>query len=538
MKRSLWWLSGLAVLALAIAFLARKKDAADTAPFPLPPLQNPAKLADLEVLFIGNRMTAQHEVDVLLSALAEAAGKSLHAERLALPGEATLLNHADDRAEETAARIASRQWDVIVLQCASQNPAFTPTRKQISIPGAMRLNEWIRRRGARPLLFGTYAHRDGLEFTAEDRMSFDDMQDQLNIGYAEIGHRIGAEVAPVGISFHRLRHKHGDTLVYEEDGVHANLRGAYLAAATFFTCLYKEDSEPVDWVPEGITPHDGQYLRRTAAEVYRIDSDSLRVTPLTPMGEIEVPLPGGVSISLVRVPAGQAVLGSIGCNVWEPDPDDSERTVAFQRDFWIGRHEVTNAQWRAVMGTKDLSATEPGNLPVAGVTWQEAQDFTERLTEIASAAHSGVGGFRLPSESEWEYAASAGSAGAFSFGTPRDTPWWDRTPAGELLEYAWYGLDAEDGPLPVGERRPNGLGLFDVHGNVFEFVEDDSYDDFSLCPPDGSPVIGNPRSMLRIIRGGSWNMPPTALVTAYRVTDVPVDARRPWVGFRIAADAK
>ena len=178
------------------------------------------------------------------------------------------------------------------------------------------------------------------------------------------------------------------------------------------------------------------------------------------------------------VPAGSFLMGSAR--------EEPVHEVTLSRPFLVGRVPVTQAQWRAVMGTSP--STFPGDdRPVETVSWEDAQAFVARL----SAA--GCGAFRLPTEAEWEYACRAGSRATYCFGDD----------AGELGEYAWTSDNAEGATHPVGQKRPNAWGLHDVHGNVWEWCQD-FYADYPagrVTDPEGAPsgLIG-----ARVFRGGCW----------------------------------
>ena len=131
------------------------------------------------------------------------------------------------------------------------------------------------------------------------------------------------------------------------------------------------------------------------------------------------------------------------------------------------------------------------NRPVENVTWLEAVEFCERLSIYTKEK------YRLPSEAEWEYACRAGTTTAYSFGS-------DPT---KLGEYAWYGEDFRGETHPVGEKLPNGFGLYDMHGNVWEWCDDDWHGNYDGAPTDGRAWIDNNDNRSqnnKLLRGGSW----------------------------------
>lgn len=180
--------------------------------------------------------------------------------------------------------------------------------------------------------------------------------------------------------------------------------------------------------------------------------------------------------------------------------------------FQISKYEVTQAQWRAVMGADPPSLFNKGcdECPVENVSWDDAQAFLKRLNQL-----TGVG-YRLPTEAEWEYAARGGPEGggaAYQF-------------AGSyyLDEVGWYAVNANESH-PVGQKKPNQLGLYDMSGNLWEWCQDR----YGPYPCDKKTK----KSSDRVLRGGSWNYMPESCRVADRFRLNPGD-RYAFVGFRIA----
>ena len=193
-------------------------------------------------------------------------------------------------------------------------------------------------------------------------------------------------------------------------------------------------------------------------------------------------------------------------------------TVRLTQAFYLGKYEVTQGQWQAVMGKNPSQFTGDANRPVEQVSWDDVQEFIRRLN-----AREGGAQYRLPTEAEWEYAARAGSTTAYSFGND----------ARQLGEYAWYRDNAGGKTHPVGQKKPNAWGLHDMYGNVWEWVQD-WYADYAA----GSAVnpAGPSSGSGRVIRGGSWGAGAGYCRSAYRGRDAPGD-RDGDLGFRLLRTA-
>lgn len=209
-------------------------------------------------------------------------------------------------------------------------------------------------------------------------------------------------------------------------------------------------------------------------------------------------------MEFVRVPAGTLTWGP---RVADGVVDPGRPPVVEVGAFFLGRHEVTQAQWSAVMGSNP-SRVRGERLPVDQVSWDDAQEFARRLT-----AGSGRR-FRLPTEAEWEFAARSGG---------RDEAWPGTARAEEAGEFVWFGENAGGRAHEVGGKRPNGLGLHDLGGNVWEWCQD------AL----GTGAAGD--GGYRVLRGGSWEDDREWVRVSYRLY-----FHRSWVGrsvgFRLATE--
>ncbi len=201
----------------------------------------------------------------------------------------------------------------------------------------------------------------------------------------------------------------------------------------------------------------------------------------------------------------------------EPGRDDDEtlHRVTLSQPLYLGKYEVTQDQWEAVMGDNPSNFSSCGGAcPVEGVSWEDAQGFIAELNR-----REGVSVYRLPTEAEWEYAARAGTQAAYHFGD-----------AANRLEYGWYDENSRNRTHPVGQKQPNGWGLFDMHGNVWEWVHDwyGDYPGGAVTDPRG-PETG----VGRIRRGGGWSSGARYCRAANRHGFAPVN-RYNALGFRLA----
>ncbi|MBF0136520.1 MAG: formylglycine-generating enzyme family protein [Magnetococcales bacterium] len=233
-----------------------------------------------------------------------------------------------------------------------------------------------------------------------------------------------------------------------------------------------------------------------------------------------------ISMEFVSIPAGCFQMGSPDS---EKDRDTDEGPVhqVCLDGFEMGKHEVTQEQWKAVMGNNPSNFSSCGDeCPVENVSWNDAQKFIQKLNA------RGVGKFRLPTEAEWEYAARAGTSTPFWFGDTIHT-----NQANYNGDYV-YGKGKKgiyrEKTMPVGSFPANGFGLHDMHGNVWEWVEDWYCEKFYETNEarEWNPLCKNNASGNRVLRGGSWNNNPGNLHAASRNWNWP-DDRFGIIGFRV-----
>jgi formylglycine-generating enzyme required for sulfatase activity len=189
-----------------------------------------------------------------------------------------------------------------------------------------------------------------------------------------------------------------------------------------------------------------------------------------------------ISAEFVRIQPGEFMMGCVAGDKECMPVDEALHRVRITKEFELGKYEVTQAQWQSVMGSNP-SSFKGANRPVEKVSWNDAQEFLEKL----NSRHDGYR-YRLPTEAEWEYAAAAGA--------PSVTVSFDLT--------GWYDKNSGRQTHPVGQKQPNAWGLYDMSGNVWEWVQDwygESY--YRTSPPDdpSGPATGR----THVIKGGSWS---------------------------------
>ncbi|MBA2732129.1 MAG: SUMF1/EgtB/PvdO family nonheme iron enzyme [Acidobacteria bacterium] len=218
----------------------------------------------------------------------------------------------------------------------------------------------------------------------------------------------------------------------------------------------------------------------------------------------------GIGMEFVYVPAGSFMMGSENGEAYEKPVHQ----VTIREGFYMGKYEVTQAQWQQVMGNNP-SNFKGDNLPVETVSWDDAQEFIRKL----NAQNDGYR-YRLPSEAEWEYACRAGTTGDY---------------AGEVDAMGWYAKNSGKKTHPVGQKQANSFGLYDLHGNVLEWCEDWYHDSYNGAPTDGSAWISGGDQQSRVLRGGSWLFDSPFLRSAVRESFDPGDSRYYVHGVRVVA---
>ena len=238
--------------------------------------------------------------------------------------------------------------------------------------------------------------------------------------------------------------------------------------------------------------------------------------------------PSLTPLELVWIPPGIFIMGSPDDEKGRRSNEGPQTQVTISRGFWMGKYEVTVAQYRTIQGNVSQlipTATEDDlNRPVTEVSWQSATNFCFRLSQKEREAGGLPEGYvyRLPTEAEWEYACRAKTSTRFSFG---DDPGYVL-----LGVYAWYGPNSEGTPQPVGKKQPNPWGLYDMYGNVSEWCLDDlgHYSGVSVIDPVGMS------GKFVATKGGSWKSDGASCRSAFRHSVDLRDVGILNVGFRIA----
>ncbi len=272
-----------------------------------------------------------------------------------------------------------------------------------------------------------------------------------------------------------------------------------------------------------------------------------RLKSVSPPAKPAKKLTNSIGMTLVRIEPGSFLMGTTKEQIdqllrlfpdfqreWF-DNEQPQHRVQITRPFFLGTHPVTQGQYQAIMGSNPSHFKGSDDLPVESVSWLDAVSFCNKMSEKdkrtpfyringTEVADVGGNGYRLPTEAEWEYACRAGSATLFPFGDD----------AGKLGEHAWFSDNSDGKTHPVGQKRPNAWGLYDMLGNVWEWCAD-WYDAkyYASSPSVAVDPPGPPKAAIRVFRGGCWYNFPRRCRSAFRDWDAP-DYRSNDLGFRLA----
>jgi eukaryotic-like serine/threonine-protein kinase len=248
-----------------------------------------------------------------------------------------------------------------------------------------------------------------------------------------------------------------------------------------------------------------------------------------PSGSAEIfteSLSNDVNLTMVKIPAGKFLMGSPASEK-DRDGDESPQHEVKVPEFFIGQTEITQAQWQIIMGNNPSNSKDNDKLPVEEVSWLDAMDFCDKLSKETGQT------YRLPSEAEWEYACRAGTITPFAFG--------------ETITTAVVNFGYPNGGNAKGESRgkttsvgsfpPNLFGLYDMHGNVWEWCLDEWVDSYKGAPNNGSPkgdLNSRDENKRRLLRGGNWVNEVSVCRSAFR-GKVAASHRDSGIGFRVVS---
>jgi formylglycine-generating enzyme required for sulfatase activity len=218
---------------------------------------------------------------------------------------------------------------------------------------------------------------------------------------------------------------------------------------------------------------------------------------------LETAITNSIGMKFVLIQAGEFQMGSPDNEKDRQSDEGPQHKVKITKPFYMQTTEVTQAQWKAVMGNNP-SNFKGDDLPVERVCWEDAQEFIKKLSTKEGLK------YRLPTEAEWEYSCRAGSTTRFCFGDDES----------KLGDYAWYDKNSGNKTHPVGTKKPNAWGLYDMHGNVWEWCQDWYDENYYKNSPAEDPQ-GPANGEFRVLRGGCWYNYVRLCRSAYRLRDVP-----------------
>lgn len=241
----------------------------------------------------------------------------------------------------------------------------------------------------------------------------------------------------------------------------------------------------------------------------------------------------GVTLEMVAIPGGTFLMGSPETESERSDDEGPQHLVTV-KPFSMGKYPVTQAQWQAVAALPqvarpldpDSSSFKGASRPVDEVCWYDAVEFCARLSRFTRRD------YRLPSEAEWEYACRAGTTSPFHFGETI-TPGLANYNGNETYGFGPNGKYRQE-TTPVGNfQLANAFGLYDMHGNVWEWCYDHWHDNYKGAPSDGSAWLSDDENSCRLLRGGSWYFDPGVCRSAFRTDVVPSRKYSYGIGFRV-----
>jgi formylglycine-generating enzyme required for sulfatase activity len=228
-----------------------------------------------------------------------------------------------------------------------------------------------------------------------------------------------------------------------------------------------------------------------------------------------------IGMRFILVSPGQFQMGSPLSEQGRKTHEGPQRRVRLSKPYYLGKYEVTQREWIQLMGSNPSRFKACGlDCPVDSVSWDDAQSFIKKLNTMEGGSF-----YALPSEAQWEYAARAGSHQAFGFGSQGKA----------LGDYGWYDSNSE-GTAKVGQKKPNAWGLHDMHGNVYEWVQNRYQPSYYTRAASQDP-LGPSQGSKRVLRGGCWYSDPANSRSAARAFKSPQD-KNGYQGFRIIKKAQ
>lgn len=274
-----------------------------------------------------------------------------------------------------------------------------------------------------------------------------------------------------------------------------------------------------------LTAETEKKLRAWGASVALLEAIRQNALPVVPLNQKQsknltkpIEMKNSIGMEFVLVPPGEFMMGAKKEDIDISSDGLLQRSVKIKREFYIGKYEVTQAQWKLVMGVNPSEFKTCGaDCPVENILWSEAQTFIKKLNDKKDGYQ-----YRLPSEAEWEYAARAGTTTRYYWGDDPERKMW-----------RFYAHHVELSPAQVGSYLPNAFGLYDVSGNVWEMCEDVWQVRVANPNGDAAPNLEGD-AVFRVSKGGSWGESLNELRIAKR-KDVYLESKSYAVGLRIVA---
>ena len=289
------------------------------------------------------------------------------------------------------------------------------------------------------------------------------------------------------------------------------------------------------------TPEPPPAPVRKKASKPSVGAKKRKATPIEPNRDVASEPPAevvnSIGMKLRLIPAGKSMMGLRRSDKDAFDDERPQHPVRITRPYYLGVYQVTWNDYLNTIESDTRNITGGGNHPVADVTWFDAVRFcnarsrAEGLTlfyvvngQSVEVPDWGGSGYRLPTEAEWEYACRAGTTTSYSFG--------DNEGGRMLGRFAWYNSNSDGRTHPVGEKKPNAFGLFDMHGNVWEWCWDWFDSEYYRQSPESDPRGPN-RTDSKVCRGGGWGSGQRPMRSANRIRNQP-DYHASDLGFRVA----